>query len=152
MAAMTNFRPPSPECGKLVERVGPASQSGDVVWNAGECLAELDCNGEPEIFLDLAAAFVEDGARRLAALRQAVHNGEIAKLRAQVHSLKGSSSQVGAKALAELCANIEQHCTRQPRSEILALLDQLEATFRSTCQAMLAYAADVSGNQKGNTA
>src|SRR5690349_3211820 len=145
MAAMANSLSLPPQSAKPVEPATLASQP-DLLWNAAECLEELDCNGEPEVLLDVIGMFVEDGARRLAELRHAAKGGQMAEVRAQAHSLKGSSSQVCAKQMAALCARIEQCCGRPPGAELPSLLDQLEASFDSTRRAMLVYEAEGAGN------
>lgn len=142
MAAMTNSHPPSQQSANPEQPDSQVEPCGGL-WNAKECLAELDCNGEPEILGEVIAAFVEDGGRRLAKLRQAATGGQLAELRSQAHSLKGSSSQIAARRMATLCQHIEQCSSRPGSAEIPLLVDQLEDAFRSTCETMLAFAEQV---------
>lgn len=56
---------------------------------------------------DLFCLFVEDSAARLQILSRACHDGDFRIVRAQAHSLKGSSLQIGAAGLGALCAALE---------------------------------------------
>jgi HPt (histidine-containing phosphotransfer) domain-containing protein len=107
------------------------------LWDSSECLRELDCEADAEILRDVMAAFMDDSRERIEELRQAARRGHTTELREQVHSLKGSSNQVGAKRMAILCKRMEQCCGAGLSGELVVLLDQLEAIFHSTCQAIL---------------
>jgi HPt (histidine-containing phosphotransfer) domain-containing protein len=55
----------------------------------------------------LVAAFGDDAAARLAAIRDAIVAGDAAALTRAAHALKGSSASLGASVLAALCARLE---------------------------------------------
>jgi len=119
---------------------GPGSQCDELLWDVSECLRQLECEADAEILHDVVTAFVEDSRQRIEGLRQAVNKGQTTELREQVHCLKGSSIQVGAKQMAALCKSIEGCCSERSIADLLVLLDQLDASFVSTSRAMLSYA------------
>jgi HPt (histidine-containing phosphotransfer) domain-containing protein len=72
----------------------------------------------------------------LEVLREAVRNGNCNSIRAEAHALKGSSSQLGASAMAGLCFQMEQLGNTQNLSEAARLLAQIEQQFAEVDQAM----------------
>lgn len=84
-------------------------------------------------FDNLVAAFVRDGRERLAGLREAC-GGDPEHLQQLAHSFKGSSSNLGALEMTELCLALEQHAVDQARAE--QLLDQLEVAYQRACEAL----------------
>jgi HPt (histidine-containing phosphotransfer) domain-containing protein len=132
--------PSSSLCGITDESMRSTSQSGEPLWDVSECLQQLDCEADAEILHDVITAFMDDSRVRIEELRQAARRGWTTELREQVHSLKGSSNQVGAKQMAALCKHIEQCCSDGSGGELPLLLDQLATIFLSTSQAMVAHA------------
>ena len=59
-------------------------------------------------FSVLAEIFVKDGPPRLAAVREAVEEGDPAKTAWEAHALKGSAANLGAVELARLCEELER--------------------------------------------
>ena len=120
----------------------PAKQSAKDVafsWNPPECLLEFDAVKDKEIVQELIGSFVTDAAGRLRTLRRAMLTGDVAEIRRLVHGLKGSSAQMGADQMAELCGQIE-YAAGPASAEGLPKLEQLETYFRSTSCEMLDYA------------
>ncbi len=72
-------------------------------------------------FQSLVDTFLSDAAMRLTDLRAAYNTQNTDSLRRAAHSFKGSSGNVGALRLAELCLQIEQTA----RSESLEGLDAI---------------------------
>ncbi len=56
---------------------------------------------------ELVSLFFEDTYNQIAALRQAVERRDPTAIKAVSHSLKGSSDNLGASRMAELCAELE---------------------------------------------
>ena len=124
---------------------GPESESGEPLWDVSECLRQLECEADTEVLHDVVTAFVEDSFQRIERLRQAVNKGQTTELREQVHSLKGSSIQVGAKQMAAVCRCIELCCSEQAIADLPVLLDQLGTSFASTSRVMLDHAGESRG-------
>ena len=73
----------------------------------GELAGLAEALGAPQVreILDL---FLEDSVPRLAALGEAIREGDLETARNQAHTLKGSAGNLGAMSLWEACANLEQ--------------------------------------------
>lgn len=67
-----------------------------------------------EEFDSLLEAYLKDSERRCFEVSEAWEAGDLEALRRSAHSLKGASSNIGAAALAELCASLE-HLARDSR-------------------------------------
>ncbi|MBC7213115.1 MAG: Hpt domain-containing protein, partial [Pseudomonas sp.] len=62
-------------------------------------------------YLQLLETFLEDSERRLSQLHEAKDAEELGLA---AHSFKGSSSNMGAVGLAELCRELEERVRQQP--------------------------------------
>jgi len=111
----------------------PGAQATPAVINplALDAIRALSA-GQGELLLQrVLATFLQDTPRQLAALREAVALSDPATIRKTAHSLKSSSANVGADALARLFKDLE-HMARTGRDEGAAdLLAQLEREFQS---------------------
>ena len=95
-----------------------------------EELQELDSTGaDITTVVDL---FRTTSSERVARLRAAVENGEVEVVGKTAHSLRGSTSNVGAWRAAELCGTIELGASRMelPSMETIAELDNRLALAR----------------------
>jgi CheY-like chemotaxis protein len=84
--------------------------------------------GAPDFALTLIDEFMREAEARVGALRDAARRLDRAALASAAHSLKGSSSTMGAKRLAALCAQVEGHLARHPEGAVtpalMAAVDQ----------------------------
>lgn len=85
-------------------------------------LQEVMEDGYPEL-LD---TFLSDSEERLSLLRQA---DDADQLGATAHSFKGSSSNMGATRLAELCHELEQRAKQKSLEGIEALVGAIDGEF-----------------------
>jgi len=76
------------------------------VWTLNPEMREI-AEMDPSIIPDLISMFLNDSNARLLKLRDACSRQDFKTIRAQAHSLKGSSLQMSAPALASLCAALE---------------------------------------------
>ncbi|WNO07907.1 Hpt domain-containing protein [Teredinibacter sp. KSP-S5-2] len=60
-----------------------------------------------EKFSQLIQTYLEDGSRRMELLKEAVADSNFEGIRQEAHGLKGSSRNIGANPIAELCAQLE---------------------------------------------
>jgi CheY-like chemotaxis protein/HPt (histidine-containing phosphotransfer) domain-containing protein len=87
-------------------------------------------DGVPEFMLGLIDQFIEEAASQVELLRDAGQRRDVAALRATAHSLKGSSMTMGAKRLAAICSQMEDHASRQSGGAVTAaLIAQLDHEF-----------------------
>ena len=59
-------------------------------------------------FPTLIESFFRDSEQRLTLLQEVIERGDAEELRQTAHSFKGSSGNLGALALSELCLELEQ--------------------------------------------
>jgi DNA-binding response OmpR family regulator len=87
-------------------------------------------DGVPAFMLALIGQFIEEAASQVEMLRDAGRRLDRGALRATAHSLKGSSMTMGARRLAALCAQVEEHVDRDPGGAVVsALIAQLDQEF-----------------------
>ena len=72
-----------------------------------ETLRSLQEEGEPDILAELAEMFFDDAALRLEELRDAIGGADAGRVRGAAHALKGSSGNMGATRVHEVCAELE---------------------------------------------
>lgn len=102
-------------------------------------LAELESIMEDD-FTSLLEAYLVDSSQRFADAVSAWHRGDMDALRRNAHSLKGSSSNVGAVDLAEFCCTLE-HLARDERvdevplalAQVRAELDEVRNAVAALC-------------------
>jgi HPt (histidine-containing phosphotransfer) domain-containing protein len=105
----------------------------DAVWLIPEALQQLvDC-GDTDLVEELIAIFQSDTASRLQVLDQAVATGDCVTVRAEAHTIKGSSVQVGANRVAEACRQMEMEARKSPPTELGWLFSRLRRSFDEVC-------------------
>ena len=83
-----------------------------------------------DVFLkDIIGIFLEDTPARIAELRQARDDGDNARFTRAAHSIKGSSSNLGAIALRDLSAHLEQKSRQTGLLGLESGVDDLEAAY-----------------------
>lgn len=87
-------------------------------------------------FDGLVEAFERDGRQRLARLRE-LNGVAPEQLREMAHSFKGSSSNLGAVRMAELCRGLEENSADRQRAD--ELIGQLAEAFEQALQALMEY-------------
>jgi HPt (histidine-containing phosphotransfer) domain-containing protein len=106
------------------------------VWTLPEELQQLAQDGGADVVADVIAVYQQDSAARLEVLRAAVRNKDCKAIRAEGHSLKGSSSQLGAAEMAGMCFQMEQMGQSGDIGDAESLLAQIEKHFVELNQAM----------------
>lgn len=81
---------------------------------------------EPSVILDFLLDFRNSATKALRELQSASHSGEIVKAGAVAHRLKSSSRSVGALALGDLCAELEEAARADEVKVVSALLARIE--------------------------
>jgi signal transduction histidine kinase/CheY-like chemotaxis protein len=93
--------------------------------------------GQGEALLQrVVAAFLQDTPRQLTVLREAIAGGDPATIRKTAHSLKSSSANVGADALARLCKEMEQIGRAGHTDGAARLQAALEQAFQATRESL----------------
>jgi CheY-like chemotaxis protein len=107
----------------------PSVAQEAVDTSALTALRDLQGAGQPDILAELIAVYLRDTPPRLAALHEAVARADVGALRGAAHSLKGSSSQIGAVQMAQLCADLEEQLRAADLADAAQTLRRLEAAF-----------------------
>ncbi len=92
-------------------------------------LRELSQHGDREQLTRLVETFIGDSLSRIEALNRGIDAADGPVIAGICHSLKGSSSSLGATRLAELCAELEESASHNDLANAVDLLRQLEAAF-----------------------
>ena len=94
-----------------------------------DTLRELNEDGEPDIVTELIDLFLRDTPPRLAALKDAIREGDVQALSQNAHTLKGSSANLGATRLASLNAELHSQASDGSLEGAGRLLAQLDNEF-----------------------
>jgi hypothetical protein len=97
------------------------------------------------LIAELIAMFRTDTDTRLRALDDAVVKGDFPLVRKQVHSIKGSASQLGASKVAAICLQIETSGPEVFNQDLPAKLQALRAAYAHITNAMQASPLCVGG-------
>ena len=73
-----------------------------------DSLRKLTPPGEPDVLAEILTVFLEEVPRRIERLKAAWWDGNAAEVQRAAHSLKGSSGNIGADQLFEVCKQIDQ--------------------------------------------
>ncbi len=91
-----------------------------------ENLLEL---GGAELLSELAEMFFDDMSSALTVLREAMEGNDAPAVERAAHTLKGSSGNMGAKNMAQICAELQDVGAAGDLSRVPALLGRLEGEF-----------------------
>jgi HPt (histidine-containing phosphotransfer) domain-containing protein len=94
--------------------------------------------GESGLVDEIIVIFQSDTASRLEVLGRAVAAVDLAVVRAEAHTIKGSAMQVGAGRMAELCKQMELEARKTPPLELFSLFSRLRISFDEACLVMTA--------------
>jgi PAS domain S-box-containing protein len=97
-------------------------------------LKELREPGQPDPLKELVDLFARDAHPRLEAMEQAYDDGDLPKLAAAAHALKGSASNLGARRLAQLCAGLEKQAKNGHAERAGQTLTEVSAEFARVCE------------------
>jgi len=102
-----------------------------------DMLEELKDIMEDE-FLELLKAFLSDSETRITSLGSAYAANDHVNARNIAHSFKGSSSNIGARALSQLCKELEAIALAGDISDAGALIESVEAEYRCVYTELMA--------------
>ena len=106
-------------------------------------LRQFQGEGESDILLELAEAFQSETPPLLEALHVAVREGQSEALKRAAHNLKGSSYNLGARPMAELCSDLETLGKQGTFNGAAELITKLEQEYRRVCQALIAEGREI---------
>jgi FOG: HPt domain len=92
-------------------------------------LRSLGDEGDDTFLKEIIGIYLEDTPLRLADIRAAASAGDTMLYTRSAHTIKGSSSNVGAAAVRALAEQLEHRSKLEPHSALEPLLAELEAAF-----------------------
>jgi CheY-like chemotaxis protein len=92
-------------------------------------LKELREPGQPDPLRELIELFLKDALPRLQQMEAAAAAGDLPKLAAATHTLKGSASNLGARRLSSLCAALEKQAKGGDTGQSAETLSAVSAEF-----------------------
>jgi CheY-like chemotaxis protein len=92
-------------------------------------LMELREPGQPDPLRELIELFLKDAQPRLQQMEAAASVGDLPKLAAATHTLKGSASNLGARRLSSLCAALEKQSKAGDAGQSAQTLAEVAAEF-----------------------
>ena len=91
-----------------------------------ERLRQLTPPGEPDVLHEILGVFLAEVPRRIDALKTAWRQDHAAEVQRLAHSLKGSTGNIGADAMFEVCRGIDERA----RTGDLRIDDMMQALDR----------------------
>jgi two-component system, sensor histidine kinase and response regulator len=119
-------------------RVNPGTPAIDP--EAIEQLRFLEDEDQPNVVAELVMLFVEHAPPKITAIKDGTANGDADAVKKAAHSLKGSSANVGALGMQQVCEKIEHAAAGgdlKPAIELMPLLEQETAVVVEALQAEL---------------
>jgi len=93
---------------------------------------DLQQPNEPDIVTELIDLFLTDAEKRITILKNAAANQEIAEIKVQAHSIKGSSGNIGAKHIAMLSEKLEEENLNV--NEMQVVIKEIEDEFQEVAR------------------
>jgi HPt (histidine-containing phosphotransfer) domain-containing protein len=95
-------------------------------------LRALNPDDNDEFLREITGIFLEDTPLRIAELEQSLVAGDVPKFTRAAHSIKGSSSNLGAMTLRAAAEKLEHHAQRIGLTDVSTLLSQVKTEFART--------------------
>lgn len=86
-------------------------------------------DGDPELLLDLIQMFLDDGPSKVKAVVEGLAAGDFDQAERAAHSLKGSSGNLGARLLQNVCEEMQLTTRQHKLEESRRLAPQLQSKF-----------------------
>jgi len=94
-----------------------------------ESLRELQQEGGPNLIEELIDLYISDTRDRLAELSAALNQQDLTTAKRAVHSVKGSSTNLGFHNMVALCADLEKQLQNRSEAKLDTTLMHLNAAF-----------------------
>ncbi len=94
-----------------------------------ENLRALNPGDNDEFLREIAGIFLEDTPQRITELETSLTAGDVGKFTRAAHSIKGSSSNLGAMALRAAAEKLEYQSRTQGLGDVIALVADVKTEF-----------------------
>ncbi len=105
------------------------SDSSIIDPQAIENLRSLNPGDNDEFLREIAGIFLEDTPLRIAELDDSLAAGDVSKFTRAAHSIKGSSSNLGAAALRAVAEKLEHEARTKGLGTVAPLVDAIRTEF-----------------------
>ncbi|MBT8195939.1 MAG: PAS domain S-box protein, partial [Bacteroidia bacterium] len=119
----------------MEEQLNPETQTIDN--DAIERLKEISKSVDPNFLSSVINMFLDQSPTIITEINNHQKSGDTTKMWQAAHKLKGSSLNLGAKHLAELCKEIELKGKSGILNGVVSLTDQLDGVFEKTKKELL---------------
>lgn len=87
------------------------------------------CEGEPDLIVELIDLYLADVPPQLAAIKDFISTADEISLKRAAHNLKGSSANLGVDGIARLCEELEQTDFIESSQKMNVCVNRLEQAF-----------------------
>jgi histidine phosphotransfer protein HptB len=94
-----------------------------------ENLRALNPGDGDEFLREIAAIFLDDTPQRIAELDQSLASADVTSFTRAAHSIKGSSSNMGASALQATAAKLEHRARTEGLGNVTDLVTEIKTEF-----------------------
>ena len=105
-------------------------------WSRIELLREMQLEGEPDLFAEVAMMFVTDAPAQVKEITSAFQREDYGSLSDQVHKLKGTCHNIGVVRLANICEEIEEKCKDGSSENLEKRIQELATEADKVCDMM----------------
>jgi two-component system, sensor histidine kinase and response regulator len=105
---------------------GDSALDPDVI----ESLRQLTPPGEPDVLAEILQLFLEEVPKKIRLLHAALNSGDAPQVARIAHSLKGSSGNIGANSLHDVCRQIDDVAKSGDLPRVTPLLAALTDEFQ----------------------
>jgi len=99
--------------------------------------AELRTLAEPDLVVELIDLYLTDVPAQIHAIKAASARSDVTVLKQAAHTLKGSSTSIGFRQIAEICEQLERLDWRDSHNRLDALTELLQYRFARLRDALL---------------
>ena len=99
-------------------------------------LREMRSNGAPQVFVDLLGLLQSEAPPLIEKISVAIRSEDAPGLKAAAHSLKGAAANLGARALADACSELERQGRDGELAGAPALLEVVQTQYRRVHNAL----------------
>jgi CheY-like chemotaxis protein len=128
--------PDEPPAAAPAEPAPPAAADQQINRQALDNIRALSASNGDALLERVLQAYLDDTPTHLHTIGQAIASGNASQMRKAAHSLKSSSANVGAEALAQRCKELEQLGRNDTTAGAAVLLAEMERSFQAARQAL----------------
>jgi signal transduction histidine kinase/CheY-like chemotaxis protein len=134
--SLPRMAPPRDDPAPEAPPQAPAQAEPQINRQALNNIRALSASNGDALLERVLQAYLDDTPTQLQTLRQAIASDNAGQMRACAHSLKSSSANVGADALAQRCKELEQLGRNHTTAGAAVLLAEMERSFQAARQAL----------------